>query len=103
MTRRLALLLSHRRLVISFIIFTFWTIGRYSTASRNYSGLCILEQRAESVLSAIRQRYLYCFVKLIDHSPIAPFLTFRSTSFKDSRTGTKGDACQFGDLPSWTR
>ncbi|KAG5572016.1 hypothetical protein H5410_061782 [Solanum commersonii] len=59
--------------MLAFSIFTFWTIGRYSTVSRNYStrrlllsspsdplpsGLRILEQRAESVPLANRQRFL---------------------------------------------
>ncbi|KAG5582065.1 hypothetical protein H5410_052692 [Solanum commersonii] len=71
MTQRLALLLFLRRFVLSFSIFMFWTIGRYSTALRNYSvkrrlllslpflspsfWLRILEQRAESIPSATRQ------------------------------------------------
>ncbi|WMV58886.1 hypothetical protein MTR67_052271 [Solanum verrucosum] len=37
MTRRFAFLLFHRRFVLAFNIFTFWTIGQYSTASQNYS------------------------------------------------------------------
>ncbi|KAG5590130.1 hypothetical protein H5410_040644 [Solanum commersonii] len=37
MTRQLFPFLSHRRLVIAFSIFTFWTIGQYCTASQNYS------------------------------------------------------------------
>ncbi|KAG5631847.1 hypothetical protein H5410_003564 [Solanum commersonii] len=71
MTRRLTLLLPHCRFVLAFNIFTFWTIGRYGTASQNYlakhrcsfhrlfdplpSGLRVLEQRVESVPLAIRQ------------------------------------------------
>uniref|UniRef100_M1DQU2 Uncharacterized protein n=1 Tax=Solanum tuberosum TaxID=4113 RepID=M1DQU2_SOLTU len=63
MTWRLSLLLFHRRFMLAFNIFTFWTIGRYSTASRKYSakrglllsspfdpsssGLRILEQNGE--------------------------------------------------------
>jgi len=74
MTRRLALLMSHHRLVLAFSIFTFWTIGQYSTSSRNYSAKHRLllsapflsssfrashtGKRAESILSANRQRFL---------------------------------------------
>ncbi|KAG5571125.1 hypothetical protein H5410_060891 [Solanum commersonii] len=50
MTWRLAFLLSHRRLVLAFTIFTFWVIGWYR--------LRILEQMAESVLLENRQRCL---------------------------------------------
>uniref|UniRef100_M1DBL5 Uncharacterized protein n=1 Tax=Solanum tuberosum TaxID=4113 RepID=M1DBL5_SOLTU len=71
MTQRLALLLSHRRLVLAFSIFTFWTIEQYSTASRNYS--------------AKRQ--------LLLSSP------FCSSSFWSSHTGTKGGVCPFGESP----
>ncbi|KAG5631715.1 hypothetical protein H5410_003432 [Solanum commersonii] len=74
MTRRLSLLLSHRRLVLAFSIFMFRTIGWYSTASWNYSAkrhrsfhhffdplplvLRILEQRVKSVLLANCQKCL---------------------------------------------
>ncbi|KAG5630033.1 hypothetical protein H5410_001750 [Solanum commersonii] len=61
--------------MLAFSIFTFWTIGRYSTSSWNNSakhsdcffhrlfdplpsGHRILEQRAESVLLADHQRFL---------------------------------------------
>ncbi|KAG5575594.1 hypothetical protein H5410_055728 [Solanum commersonii] len=44
----------------------------------------------------------YCFAELIGDST-AFFLAFRSTSFKASRIRTKGGACKFNDLPSWTR
>ncbi|KAG5610223.1 hypothetical protein H5410_021504 [Solanum commersonii] len=62
------------RLVLAYNIFTFWTIGRYSNASKTIwrsadcsfhllfdhlpSVLCILEQRVESILTANRQRFL---------------------------------------------
>uniref|UniRef100_M1DTL5 Transmembrane protein n=1 Tax=Solanum tuberosum TaxID=4113 RepID=M1DTL5_SOLTU len=72
MTRRLAFLLFHRCFVLAFIIFTFWTIGRNSTASRNYSA---------------KRRLLLS----------SPFLSF---SFRASRTGTKGRVYPFGESPS---
>ncbi|KAG5591633.1 hypothetical protein H5410_042147 [Solanum commersonii] len=45
----------------------------------------------------------YCFTELIGDSLTTHFLAFRSTSFKASRNGTKGGACQFGELPSWAQ
>ncbi|WMV41383.1 hypothetical protein MTR67_034768 [Solanum verrucosum] len=39
MTRRLALLLSHRRFVLAFNIFTFWTIGQALHTGTN-GGIC---------------------------------------------------------------
>uniref|UniRef100_M1DFA9 Uncharacterized protein n=1 Tax=Solanum tuberosum TaxID=4113 RepID=M1DFA9_SOLTU len=71
MTRRLALLLFHRHLMLAFSIFMFWTIGQYSTASRNYSA---------------KRRLLLS----------SPFV---SSSFRASHTGTKGGVCPFGELP----
>uniref|UniRef100_M1E1A1 Uncharacterized protein n=1 Tax=Solanum tuberosum TaxID=4113 RepID=M1E1A1_SOLTU len=61
MTRRLALLLFHRRFVLAFSIFMFWTIGRYSTALRKYSTkrrllLSSLFDPASSGLRALEQR-----------------------------------------------
>uniref|UniRef100_M1DRJ9 Uncharacterized protein n=1 Tax=Solanum tuberosum TaxID=4113 RepID=M1DRJ9_SOLTU len=72
MTRRLALLLSYRRFVLAFNIFTFWTIGWYSTASRNYS---------------VKRRLLLS----------SPFLSF---SFRASRIGTKARVRPFGESAS---
>ncbi|KAG5605790.1 hypothetical protein H5410_027282 [Solanum commersonii] len=73
-TRSLALLLFHCRFMLAFSIFTFWALGgivllrgtiRRSTDCSFHrlfdplpSGLSILEQRVESVLSANRQRFL---------------------------------------------
>ncbi|KAG5585766.1 hypothetical protein H5410_046200 [Solanum commersonii] len=71
MTRRLTLLLSHRRLVLAFSIFMFWTIGWYSTTLWNY-----LAKR-----------------RLLLSSP------FLSSSFRASHTGTKGRVCPFGESP----
>uniref|UniRef100_M1DD80 Uncharacterized protein n=1 Tax=Solanum tuberosum TaxID=4113 RepID=M1DD80_SOLTU len=72
MTRRLALLLFHRCFVLAFNIFMFWTIGRYSTASRNYSA---------------KHRLLIS----------SPFLSF---FFRALRTGTKGGVHPFGESSS---
>ncbi|KAG5631080.1 hypothetical protein H5410_002797 [Solanum commersonii] len=91
MTRRLVLLLSHCCIVLAFSIFTFWTIGWHSVASQNYSmkrdcsfhhlfdplpsGLCILEQRTESVLSVNRRRCLAMLRLQLLHS-FQPFCSF---------------------------
>uniref|UniRef100_M1DI06 Uncharacterized protein n=1 Tax=Solanum tuberosum TaxID=4113 RepID=M1DI06_SOLTU len=75
--------------MLAFSIFTFWTIGRYSTASRNYSvkrrllfhhlfdllssGLRILEQWAEYVLSANRQRMQIQVTRIFNQCFVDPF------------------------------
>ncbi|KAG5585773.1 hypothetical protein H5410_046207 [Solanum commersonii] len=71
-TWRLALFLSHHRFMLAFSIFTFWSIGKYSTASQNYSAKCQL------LLSS-------------------PFLSFY---FRASRIGTKGGLRPFGKSSS---
>ncbi|KAG5571411.1 hypothetical protein H5410_061177 [Solanum commersonii] len=72
MTRGLTLLLSHRRLVLAFNIFTFWTIGL----------LRILEQRVEFVLLVNRQRCL-AILKLQLPRSFQPFCSFlRLSPFK---------------------
>ncbi|KAG5615088.1 hypothetical protein H5410_014912 [Solanum commersonii] len=71
MTRRLAFLRFHCRLILAFSIFMFWTIGRYSYALRNYS---------------VKYRLLFSL----------PFLSF---SFRASRTGTNGRVKCIGESP----
>ncbi|WMV45611.1 hypothetical protein MTR67_038996 [Solanum verrucosum] len=58
----------HRCFVLAFSTFIFWTIGRYSTTSRNY---------------LVKRRLLLS----------SPFLSF---SFRASHTGTKGGVNPFG-------
>ncbi|KAG5610284.1 hypothetical protein H5410_021565 [Solanum commersonii] len=62
-TRRLALLLSHRRLLLDFSILTFWTIGRVDCSFHRLfdplpSWLRKMEQKKKYVLLANRQRCL---------------------------------------------
>ncbi|KAG5580630.1 hypothetical protein H5410_051257 [Solanum commersonii] len=57
--------------MLAYNIFTFWTIGRYSTASQNYS------TKRRLLLSSL----------------------FLSSSFRTSHTRTKGGVCPFGELP----
>ncbi|KAG5580176.1 hypothetical protein H5410_050803 [Solanum commersonii] len=61
--------------MLAFSIFTFWTIGQYSTASRNYLA---------------KRRLLLS----------SPFLSF---SFRASHTGTKGRVNPFDETPCQTQ
>ncbi|KAG5577393.1 hypothetical protein H5410_057527 [Solanum commersonii] len=69
MTRRLALLLSHRRFVLAFSIFMFWIIGRASRIGTK-SGICPFGDR-QLCLAELRLQFLRSF---------RPFCSFLRTS-----------------------